>query len=244
MAAEDLGFGISIDLESGEEIIFKIVNDPQWLFGMTGPNNEGANTVDVLGFYEKADTFAQTLISRLTLGFAGTKLTFQTHLVITNKRLIIIPYANQKRTKEEMYQTRSYYFGKDIARAEASRTSNDNMYAECISAWFELKPVKGVDIKGLSFMFQLKLSKGELAAVSASMQTQVANQKRMNRVDHLESQIEYDGFFDALTTKTRVELWKSKVKAANKKSVLGDKSILPVRDYVVWTINEVVRGAN
>ena len=243
MATENLGFDISVNLEDGEEILCKCINDPKWLFGMTGPNNEGANTVDVIAIYDKADNFKDTLISKLTFGFAGTKLTFQSHLVFTNKRLIVIPYPNQKRTKAENYTTRSFYYNKDIKGAEATKTSGDNMYAECITAWFKLVPVKGVDIKGLWFTLQLKLSKEELAAVSASMQAQANNQKRMNRVDNLAGQIEHDNFFDAFTTQARVESWKSKVKNANKKSVLGDKSILPMRDFLVWLINNSVAEA-
>jgi hypothetical protein len=243
MATENLDFGVSVDLENGEEILCKIVNDPKWLFGMTGPNDEGANTVDVIALYDKADSFKDTFISKISLGFAGPKLTFQTHLVFTNKRLILIPYANQKRTKTEMYTTRSLYYNKDIKGACASHTSNDTMYAECINAYFELTPVKGVDLKGLYINLRLKLSREELVAVSASMQRQASNQRRMDKVDNLASQIEYDNFFDAFTTQARVETWKSKVKKANKNSVLGDKSILPMRDFLVWLINNTVTEA-
>jgi len=243
MAKVDLGYNLSIELESGEEILCKIVNDPKWLFGMTGPNNEGANTVDVFALFNKADNLKDTLISKFSFGFAGPKLKFQTHLVFTNKRLIMIPYANQKRTKDEMYTTRSLYYKKDITGACAAHTANDSMYAECICAWFELTPAKGVDLNGLYFMLQLKLSKEELVEVSKSMQRQVENKKRIKRVEELASQIEYDGFFDAFTTQARVDIWKSKVKKMNKISVLGDKSILPIRDYLVWTINNYVAEA-
>ena len=243
MSTVDLGFGVSVDLENGEEIVCKIVNDPKWLFGMTGPNNEGANTIDVIALYNKADNFKDTLLSKLSFGFAGPKLNYQAHLVFTNKRLIVIPYANQKRTKTEMYTTRSLYYNKDIKGAEAAHTANDKMYNECICAWFEPTPVKGVNLKGMYFMLQLKLSKEELAAVSKSMQQQIANKKKVKRVEELASNIEHDGFFDAFTTKARVETWKSKVKKMNKISVLGDKSILPIRDYLVWTVNDAVANA-
>jgi len=75
------------------------------------------------------------------------------------------------------------------------------------------------------------------------MQRQAANQQKIKRVEELASQIEYDGFFDSLTTHARVDMWKSKVNKMNKISVLGDKSILPVRDYLVWTINQCVANA-
>jgi hypothetical protein len=235
MTKVDLGYGLSIDLENGEEIIFKCINDPNDL----GWRKAGDSTVMFIsGIYDKADTLGQTLLSRFTFGFAGPKLIFNTQLVITNKRMVMIPFPNSKRTKTENYTTRTLYFGKDIKGARATRIDNDKMYAECINAWFEITPVKGVDLKGLYFMLRLNLTQEETIAVSKSMQQQAANQKKIKRVEELASQIEHDGFFDAFTTQARVESWKSNVKKMNKISVLGDKSILPIRDYLVWLIND------
>ena len=53
----------------------------------------------------------------------------------------------------------------------------------------------------------------------------------------------YDSFFDAFTTQARVDVWKSNVKKMSKISVLGDKSILPIRDYLVWLINNTAAEA-
>jgi hypothetical protein len=117
------------------------------------------------------------------------------------------------------------------------------MYAECINAWFKIVPVKGVDLKGLEFMLRLNLTKEEMTAVSVSMQAQAASQKKVKRVEELASQIAYDNFFDAFTTQARVDMWKSNVKKMNKISVLGDKSILPIRDYLVWLINNTAAEA-
>ncbi|MDR2729172.1 MAG: hypothetical protein LBB56_08555 [Chitinispirillales bacterium] len=248
MATENLGFGVTVDLENEEEILCKVVNDPKWKFGMTGPNDEGANTANVIAIYNKADNLKDTLISKFSFGLAGPKLSFQTHLVFTNKRLIVIPYANQKRTKEEMYTTRSLYYNKDIAGACAFMEANDTFYNECVSAHFKLTPVKGVNLNSLYFLLQLKLSKEELKAVSASMRKQVSDKNRVkNKIDKvnlLADKIEHDSFFDAFATQARVEAWKSKQKKSlNKKSVLGDKSILPLRDYLVWQINDAIAEA-
>ena len=240
MAKVDLGFGISVDLENGEEIVFKCINDPS----NTGWKKDGdPSNLIVQGLYDKCDTLGQTILSKLTFGFAGQKLAFNTQLVITNKRIVLIPYPNSKKTKTENYTTQTFYFNEDVKGAEAAHTDNDTMYAECINAWVKLIPVKGVDLNGFRLALVLNLSKEEMTAVSASMQRQAANQQKIKRVEELASQIEYDGFFDSLTTHARVDIWKSKVNKMNKISVLGDKSILPVRDYLVWTINDCINKA-
>ena len=235
MAAENLGYDLSIDLESGEEILFKCINDPN----NTGwKKDDDSSMLVVQPNYWKCDTIGQTILSALTLGIVGPKLVFNSQLVITNKRMVLIPFPNSKRTKTENYTTQAFYFKKDIKGARPWRTDNDSMYAECIDAWLELIPVKGVNLKGLTLSLKLNLSKEEMTEVANSMRRQMANQKKIKRVEELASQIEYDGFFDAFTTKARVDIWKSNVKKMNKISVLGDKSILPIRDYLVWLIND------
>jgi hypothetical protein len=103
--------------------------------------------------------------------------------------------------------------------------------------------IKLVVDKGLEFMLRLNLTKEEMTAVSVSMQAQTANQNKIKRVEELASQIAHDDFFDAFTTQARVDLWKSNVKKMSKISVLGDKSILPIRDYLVWLINDTCGNA-
>ena len=240
MATVDLGYNLSVDLESGEDILFKCINDPN---NLDWKKDDDSSPMYVSAVYGKADTLGQTILSRLTLGLAGTKLIFNTQLIITNKRMILIPFPNSKRTKTENYTTQTISFKEDIKGAEATHTDNDKMYAECINAWFKILPKKGVDLKGLEFMLRLNLSKEEMTAVSASMQRQAANQNKINRVQELSSQIEYDNFFDAFTTQARVDMWKSNVKKMSKISVLGDKSILPIRDYLVWLINNTAAEA-
>jgi len=234
MAKVDFGYNLSIDLESGEEILFKCINDPN---NLDWKKEGDTSPMFVSADYDKADSLGQTILSRLTLGFAGQKLIFNTQLIITNKRIVLIPFPNSKKTKTENYTTQTFYFDKDIKGAEPHHTENDTMYAECINAWLKIIPMKGVDLKGLGFMLRLNLSKEEMKAVSESMQRQVANQQKVKRIEEISSQIAYDNFFDAFTTQASVEMWKSNVKKMSKISVLGDKSILPIRDYLVWLIN-------
>ena len=239
MATVDLGYNLSIDLESGEEILFKCINDPN---NAGWKKDDDSSMLIVQPAYYKHDNIGHFLLSMFTLGFAGPRMVFNSQLIITNKRMVLIPFPNSKRTKTENYTTQTFCFKKDIKGAEADKRE-DNTYAECINTRIKIIPMKGVDLKDLHLLLNLNLSKEEMTAVSKSMQEQAANQQRVRRVEELASQIAHDNFFDAFTTQARVEMWKSNVKKMNKISVLGDKSILPIRDYLVWLINNTAAGA-
>ena len=235
MAVVNLEFGTSIDLESGEEILFKCINNPKVLFGYVG---EGSNLMDIMAAYKKADTFGQTLLTKLTLGIAGAKLTFRTNIVITNKRLVLIPFPKQKRTKGEMYTTQSFYYNKDIKGARALHTHLDKEPTSSSDGYFELEPVKGVDLKGLSFSLRIKLTQEELNKFAAAAST----------YEKLDNNLTYKLLdLDYIDLQVRMAEFKSSISGKNGAgytgAFTGGKSVLPVRDYLVWLINTSVAEA-
>ena len=229
MAVVNLEFDTSIDLESGEEILFKCINNPKVLFGYVG---EGSKLMDVVAMFKKCDSLGQTLLSKFTLGIAGPKLKFQTNIVITNKRLVLLPLPKQKRIKDEMYTTQSFYYNKDIKGAKALHTNLDKEPTSSSDGYFELEPVKGVDLKGLWFSLRLKLTQEELNnfAAAASTYEKLDNDLtyKLLDLDYIDLQMRMADFKSSISGKKG---------AGYTGAFTGGKSILPVRDYLVWLIN-------
>ena len=235
MAKTDLGYGVSIDLENGEEIVFKCINDPKVLYGYA---DSGENLMDIIAMFKKGDNTTQTLLSRLTFGFAGEKLTFRTNVVVTNKRLVLLPFPNQKKNKEEMYTIQSYYYNKDIKGAKSLQTHLDKEPTSSYSGFCDIEPVKGVDIKGLTFSLKLKLTQEELndfakAAREYEKLDNMLTDKLFN-LEYLHLQVKMAAFKESI---------KGKKGAGYTGAMTGGKSVLPARDFLVWVINQCVAEA-
>jgi len=235
MTKVDLEFGISIDLEDGEEIVFKCINDPKVLYGYT---DSGQNLADIMAMYKKGENAMQTLLSKLTFGFAGEKLSFRTNIVITNKRLVLLPFPKQKKTKDEMYAIQSYYYKKDIKGAKSLHEHLDKEPTSSSMGFLELESANGVDLKGLSLNLRLKLTQEELNnfARAASSYAKLDNQltDKLFDLDYLPLQVQMAALKDSI---------KGKKGAGYTGAMTGGKSVLPVRDLLVMLINQCVANA-
>jgi ABC-type uncharacterized transport system YnjBCD ATPase subunit len=198
----------------------------------------------MMALYEKGETLKDTLISKFSFGFAGPKLNFKCNLVITNKRLAVVPYPNQKMTKDEMYKTRSLYYHKDIVGAEVSHAAMDTAYEEVIIAYLTVKPAKGVDLRGLFFSVSLNLSREEMAAVAKSMKAQHERKQAANAALQSQTLAFLKTSNLTLSESFKVGMYEEILKKAAKgKGHNPDVSILPMRDFLIWTINQAIADA-